>query len=211
MEARRAQPRAAKADCDERAVTYYTVTVRGTGIHNFRRWLKAGWRSYGLKVIESYEHTATKVSRCSTAQAARRTQERRKRKGNLMKMTKYAGASFIGQDDVRDGPIRGTIAAVGHGSFDKPVITLASGAKSSLNKTSVGTLIEAWGEESDDWIGEKVEFYAGTIPFQGVDKDAVLARALEREPGEKKKPPPKPRDESSNGGKRGDLDDDIPY
>jgi len=194
-------------------VTYYTVTVRGTGIHGFRRWLKAGWRNYGLKVIDAYEHVATKVSRkvsrCSMAQAVRRTQGRQKgkKKDIPMKMTKYAGASFIGLDDVQGGPIRGTIAAVEHGSFDKPVITLASGAKCSLNKTSVGTLIEEWGEESDDWIGEKVEFYAGTIPFQGVDKDAVLARALPREPGEKKRIPPKPR----KTGPVGNMDDEVRF
>ena len=46
-----------------------------------------------------------------------------------MKMTKYAPASFIGVDDVQDGPIRGTIAAVDHGSYDKPVITLNSGLR----------------------------------------------------------------------------------
>ena len=38
----------------------YTVTVRGIGIHGFRRWLKAGLGSYGLKVIDAYEHTISK-------------------------------------------------------------------------------------------------------------------------------------------------------
>jgi hypothetical protein len=45
-----------------RAATF-TVTVRGASTHSFRRWLKAGWRSYGLKVIAAYEHITTKVSR----------------------------------------------------------------------------------------------------------------------------------------------------
>src|SRR5262245_49479676 len=101
-------------------VSYYTITVRGSSIHNLRRWLKAGLRSYGIRVMDAYEHAATKVtkvSRCSTAQAARTTQGRRKGKGTEMKMTKYAGASFIGLDDVQDGPIRGTIADVSHGQF----------------------------------------------------------------------------------------------
>jgi hypothetical protein len=111
-------------------------------------------------------------------------------------------------DDVQDGPIHGTIVDVSHGSFDKPVITLSSGARCSLNKPSVGTLIEEWGDESDDWIGEKVEFYAGTTPFQGKDTDAVLARPLTRADGEEKKTPPKPKGES---GKRSDMDDEIPF
>jgi hypothetical protein len=128
-----------------------------------------------------------------------------------MKMTKYASASFIGLDDLQDGPIRGTIAAVKEGSFDKPVITLRSGMKCSLNKPSVSALIEAWGDEGNDWIDEKVELYAGTIPYQGEDKDAVLARALPRAPGEDKKPaPPQPTNDNGSG-KRGDIDDEIPF
>jgi hypothetical protein len=120
-----------------------------------------------------------------------------------MKMTKYAGASFIGVDDVQDGPIRGTIAAVDPGSFDKPVLTFSSGLKFSCNKTNVGTLIEAWGDESDDYLGERVELYAGTVRFKGEEQPAVLLRALPRAPGEEKKPPPpKPK---------GDLDDEVPF
>jgi hypothetical protein len=122
-----------------------------------------------------------------------------------MKMTKYAGASFIGVSDVRGGPFRGTAAAVDHGSFDKPVMTFSSGQRFSLNKTNVGILIEAWGEESDDWIGEKVELYLGSIPFQGEPQEAVLVRPLERKPGEKKVKPPKPKSHS------GDMDDEIPF
>ena len=124
-----------------------------------------------------------------------------------MKMTKYAGASFIGVDDVQDGPIRGTIAAVDHGSFDKPVMTFSNGMKFSLNKTNVGTLIEALGDESDDWLGEKVELYAGTIRFKNEDQPAVLVRALPRAAGEKKVKPPKP----TKGSPSSDIDDVIPY
>ena len=42
----------------------YTGTVRDAGIPGFRRWLKAGLRTYGLKVIAAYEHTTAKVSHC---------------------------------------------------------------------------------------------------------------------------------------------------
>jgi hypothetical protein len=110
-------------------------------------------------------------------------------------------------DDVQDGPIRGTIAAVEHGSFDKPVLTFSNGMKFSLNKTNVGTLIEAWGDESDDWIGEKVELYAGTIRFKNEDQPAVLVQALARAAGEKKVKPPKP----TKDGPSSDINDVIPY
>jgi len=96
-------------------VTYYTVTVRGVGIHGFRRWLKAGLRRYGLKVIDAYEHTTTKVSRCSTAQAARRTQGRRQEK-IIMDMRKYSGTAFLKVGDVRaNGPLRKVIVGVTEG------------------------------------------------------------------------------------------------
>jgi hypothetical protein len=38
----------------------HTVTVRSAGIHGFRRWLKAGLRTHGLKVIDAYEHTTAR-------------------------------------------------------------------------------------------------------------------------------------------------------
>jgi hypothetical protein len=131
-----------------------------------------------------------------------------------MKMTKYAGASFIGVDDVQDGPIRGTAAAVDLGSFDKPVITFSNGMKFSLNKTNVSTLIEAFGDDSDDWIGEKVELYAGTIRFKNEDQPAVLVRPLVRAAGEKKVKPPKPKSGPSadiDDPVPSDIDDQIPY
>jgi hypothetical protein len=122
-----------------------------------------------------------------------------------MKMTKYAGSSFIGLDDVQGGPFRGTIAMVEHGSYDKAVITFSTGPRFSLNVTNTQTLIKAWGDESDDWIGEKVELYAGTVTFKGEPQASVLVRPLERKPGEKKVKPPKPKTYG------GDMDDEIGF
>jgi hypothetical protein len=181
--------------------------TESTGAHRrMRRMLKTAWRRDQLRAIDVREHTA-KVSRCSTAQAVRTTQGRRKREVTTMNMTKYAGTSFIGVDDVQDGPIRGTIAAVEHGSFDKPVLTFSNGMKFSLNKTNVGTLIEAWGDESDDYLGEKLEMYLGTIRFKNEDQPAVLVRPLVRAAGEKKVKPPKP----TKGDPIPDIDDQIPF
>jgi hypothetical protein len=171
-----------------------------------RRMLKTAWRRDQLRAIDVREQTA-KVSRCSTAQAVRTTQGRRKRKAIVMKMTKYASAAFIGVDDVQDGPIRGTIAEVDHGSFDKAVVTFSNGMKFSLNKTNVGTLIAVWGDESDDYVGEKLELYAGTIRYKNEDQPAVLVRPLVRAAGEKKTKPPKP----TKGDPIPDIDDQIPF
>jgi hypothetical protein len=38
-----------------------------------------------------------------------------------------------------------------------------SGQMLSLNKTNVGNLLRDFGEESDNWIGQLVEIYAGEI------------------------------------------------
>jgi hypothetical protein len=185
----------------------FTVTLRTHSEGAYRRLartLKTAWRRDQLRAIDIREQT--RASRRRPAPAVGATQARRKRKVIAMKMTKYAGASFIGVDDVEAGPIRGTIAAVDHGSFDKPVITFTNGMKFSLNKTNVGTLIEAWGDESDDYLGEKLEMYLGSIRYKNEDQPAVLVRPLIRAAGEKKVKPPKP----TKSGPYADIDDQIP-
>jgi hypothetical protein len=178
------------------------------GIRALRDTLKLALRRFGLRAVDIREHATPRVSRCSTstAQAARKTRQAHREGEMKMKMTKYAGSAFIGLDDLQDGPFRGTIAAIAPGSYDKPVITFGSGPKFSLNKTNVGILIEEYGDESDDWIGEKVELYAGTVPFNGEDQPSVVVRPLPRAPGEKKPPPPKPKNSSG-----GDMDDEVPF
>ena len=104
-----------------------------------------------------------------------------------------------------DRPIRGVIAAVEPGSFNKPVLTLISGPRFSLNVTNTQTLIAAFGASSDDWIGETIELYAGTVQSKGVDQASVLVRPIARKAGEKKKLPPKPKSLGA------DMDDDIAF
>jgi hypothetical protein len=188
----------------------YTVTVRGKGIHGFRRWLKAGWRSYGLKVIDAYEHTRTKVSRCSTAQAVRtaKTSQGRRESERKMDASKFAGSAFLGLDDVKDGKIRAEIAAAEEGKFGKLVLIFTNGLKFSLNVTNVTELIKAWGSETDDWVGEHVELYAGETLYEGKMVPSVRVTPLMRATGEEKKPP-RPKPKSSPGG--GDLNDEIPF
>ena len=129
-----------------------------------------------------------------------------------MDMTQYAGRGFIGVDDVADRPIRGVIAAVEPGSFNKPVLTLVSGPRFSLNVTNTQTLIAAFGASSDDWIGETIELAAGTIQFKGVDQASVLVRPIARKAGEKKRAVPKPRSHIGDlDAVDTSMDDDIPY
>jgi hypothetical protein len=188
----------------------FIVTLRTHSARAHRRLarlLKTALRRDQLRAVDVRE-CAARVSRCSTsAQAARKTtttQARRRERKPVMKMGKYAGASFIGVDDVESGPLRGTIAAVEPGSYDKPVVTFSNGRKFSLNKTNVGILIEAWGEESNDWITERLELYRGVTRYNGEDQPSVMVRPLGRAPGEKKPP-------ESFGSGGSDMNDAIPF
>jgi hypothetical protein len=96
-----------------------------------------------------------------------------------MEMRKYASSRFIKLDDLEGEPQRKTITDIEEGKFDKPTLTFDDGTRLSLNGTNVSTLIRAFGtDDSDAWIGQPIELYAGTVRFNGNDKPAVLVRAL---------------------------------
>ena len=54
-----------------------------------------------------------------------------------MDMRKYSGEHFVKVDDVKDGPIKGQIAVVKEGKWDKPNIVFESGDVLSLNATNI--------------------------------------------------------------------------
>lgn len=91
-----------------------------------------------------------------------------------MDMTRFASSRFIKLDDLADGPLFKIIKEIGEGKFDKPVAVFTDGTRASLNGTSVGVLITAFGAEDSDWIGREVEVSAGTV----ADKAALLVLPL---------------------------------
>jgi hypothetical protein len=190
----------------------YTITLRaepGTdGTRALRALLKRTLRGHGLRALSCVEQTKHPAA-FRRGRSALQTQVRRQAKGEAMDMSKYAGAAFLSLDDVQDGPIRGEIAAVEEGNYDKPVLIFSNGFRFSLNITNNKTLLKAWGSESDDWIGERVELYRGETKYQGEPRPSVLVRPLAREPDDKKKP--KPTAPAKAQRQRGDMDDDIPY
>jgi hypothetical protein len=188
----------------ERSATY-TVTVRGNGIHGFRRWLKAGLRSYGLKIIDAFEHAPSKVSRCRTAPAVRTTQARRGDK--TMDMRKYSGSAFLKPDDVRAGPLRKKIVDVAEGKYGKPDLEFDDGTKLGVNSTRNRTLVNACGGESDDWLNKEIELSLGEAKYEGEMQESILVKPIS--PAIKKKSsPPKPKPKSEGGG---DMNDEIPF
>jgi len=114
--------------------------------------------------------------------------------------------AFLSLDDVKDGPIRGEIAAVSEGGYKKLVLTFTNGLRFSLNATNCTEMIKALGSETDDWLGECVELYQGEALYQGEQVPSVRLTVLTRDPDEKKKPPP-PQPKPKNS----DLDDSIPF
>ena len=134
-----------------------------------------------------------------------------------MKMSEYAGSSYIKLDDVRDHSRREVIADIRIGSYDRPEVTFESGAKFSLNKTNVRLLIQALGDDSRDWPGAEIELYPGqTRNMDGEMQDSVLVRM----PASAAKTAPTPENtdpissgppKKSNGGANADMNDDIPF
>ena len=116
-----------------------------------------------------------------------------------MDMRRYASRKFIKPEDLASGPQQKTIMALEEGRYEKPVATFEDGSRLSFNGTNVSVLIDAFGDNDKDWIGQRIELRAGTLRYNGDDNAAVLVRALN--PSTLPKPQP-PHD---------DLDDEIPF
>jgi hypothetical protein len=121
-----------------------------------------------------------------------------------MRMSDYAGSKFLKIEDVANGPIEGVIVDITMGSYNKPVITFKNGDQLSLNKTNVRTLIDELGDESDHWIGHKIELYQGEVSVQGERQSCVLVRVV---PGAKQPVQSIVRTTTH----KSELDDEIPY
>jgi hypothetical protein len=168
----------------------YTVTVRGAGIHGFRRWLKAGLRT-----------TTAKVCHCRTAQAVRTTQARRIGEVN-MDMSQYSGGAFLKIGDVKvNGPLRVVIDDIQLGKYGRPDVSFTDGSKLSLNVTNNKALCNAYGTESSGWVGKEIELSLGEVEFQGEPQESILVKPISP-PIENKPPKRKPG---------GDMEDETPF
>jgi hypothetical protein len=119
-----------------------------------------------------------------------------------MDMKKYAASRFIGVEDLRDGLRQETIVSVEPGKYDKPVATFESGDQLTLNKTNVRTLINAYGEDSQDWVGCTIELSIGPAKYNGGQIESVVVKPIS---------PPKPLAAQTPAPKKPDLDDQIPF
>jgi hypothetical protein len=118
-------------------------------------------------------HAASLLAQIETEAEARRIEMEM-----TMKMSKYAGSTFVKIDDLAAGPQRKTIESIEDGQFDKAVATFTDGSKLSLNTTNVRTLIRTFGDDSRACLGEAIELYLGTTRYQGADHTSVLVKPL---------------------------------
>jgi hypothetical protein len=115
---------------------------------------------------------------------------------------KYLKKSFIGLDDVLDGPMTLRIAEVVEGQYDKLNLIFTSGQKFALNKENTGRLFRDLGEDVEDWIDTDVKLFKGVFHTQNGETDGVELEVLMPETKPEAKPATKPR---------GDMDDEIPF
>jgi hypothetical protein len=167
-------------------------------IRALRAWLKRGLRDFGLRCVEVQEG---------------------KQQGRMkMDMRQYA-STYIKPDNVRDGPIQTRIVNVFEGErHGRPVLELETGSQFTLNDGNTNTLIQAWGYNSENWIGQEIELVLGTYkdwrsdPI--VDKETVKVRAIspaktaEGNSGAASKPP---LPVSKTATRAEEMDDEVPF
>lgn len=85
-----------------------------------------------------------------------------------MRRSQAYPSTYLTQDDVREGPILATIKDVrietigrGNAPEEKPVMHFRESSLKSftVNQTNWQTLEDAFGPESDDWTGQRIELY----------------------------------------------------
>ena len=82
-----------------------------------------------------------------------------------MKVSEMYGGEYLAATDLSNGPVEGKIVACGTAVFQKGkkdesiklAITVEGIVKQiAINKTSAKLCVAAWGDDSDDWLGQRV-------------------------------------------------------
>jgi hypothetical protein len=180
--------------------TTYRLAVRAQPgvdeIRALRAWLKQGLRLFGLKCLGITP---------------------KKDEEKIMDMRGYS-AKVVKPDQVRDGPIQTRIVSVYEDErYGRPVLELETGSRFMLNDGNNNTLIQAWGSESNDWIGKELVLELGHWKDWRADppeeKETVKVRAVSPAKADGSVPakPLPPSRVATSKPLKDELDDQIPF
>jgi hypothetical protein len=94
------------------------------------------------------------------------------------------------------------------GEDKRPVLYFAGKEKGVvLNKTNATNISDAYGPDTDEWVGKKVVLYTAYVDFQGRSMEAIRIRPAKGGDGKAKSAVPPQFDPQDPG----PGDDDIPF
>lgn len=127
-----------------------------------------------------------------------------------MELSTVFDSATLKAADLQGNEVNVKIAAVEKKGFDdgnKLVITF-EGKKKALvcNKTNANRIANAYGTDTDGWIGKEITLFVDQVDFKGDIVDAIRIRAKRVEPVKAGAPgaPVAPK-------RNADMDDDIPF
>ena len=128
-----------------------------------------------------------------------------------MKSTEFTESSsqFLRKEDLGSRKVTATVERVGITEFDadkKLVLHFVGKTKAlSLNRTNAKVMEMAFGDETDEWIGQTIELWVDPyVTFQGKMVGGIKITPKPAIPA----PPPKASQQGTGGGS---FDDDIPF
>jgi ribosomal protein L12E/L44/L45/RPP1/RPP2 len=91
----------------------------------------------------------------------------------------YIKGKFLKVDDfAAEARRRESIQGTEEGKFDKLNLLLSSGDQLALSATNLRRLTQAYGFNSEDWVGLEIELYVGQLEFNGRPVDSILLKPI---------------------------------
>ena len=107
-----------------------------------------------------------------------------------MKVSDAFPSKWLRADDVGDRPIPVTIADVRQEEVgdDQRMVLYVEGQSRGiiLNKTNANRIKELYGNDTDDWVGERVALYTELVSFQGKTTNSIRVREAPAAKGKSK-------------------------
>ena len=127
-----------------------------------------------------------------------------------MKMSGFV-RKYLKVTDIPEGGMILHVADAKEGSYGKPELVFETGEVLSLNVTNNITLIKTYGDDSDAWVGKKIEMVVGKVEYKGDLVDAVLVRPITPGLTDAAKTVSLIAATSEQSTRNGDMDDGIPF